>query len=65
MTLEEFLKHIYHTQYYVVIPALNRAKIEKKDFFGKTGRLDSKKLNTHLCKVYELNFNKQEKKNEE
>jgi hypothetical protein len=65
MTLDDFLKQVYHTQYYVVIPALGRAKIEKKDFFNKGGRLDSKKLNAHLCKVYELNFNKQEKKNEE
>lgn len=61
MTLDDFLKHVYHTQYYVVIPALKRAKLDKRDFLNKKGRLDNKRLHSHLCKLYDLNFNKQEK----
>ena len=60
MTLEEFLKHVYHTRLYVVIPALNRAKIDKRGFLNKKGHLDSKKLRRHLCIIYEKFINKQE-----
>lgn len=58
ITLDEFLKQVYYTQFYIIIPALNRAKIDKKDFSNKKGRLDNKKLHSHLCKIYEINFNK-------
>jgi sulfur relay (sulfurtransferase) DsrF/TusC family protein len=61
MTLEEFLKHVYHTRKYVIIPALNRARIDKNDFLNKKGHLDSKKLRRHLCKIYDKFINKQEK----
>lgn len=57
MTLDEFLKHVYHTRLYVIIPALNRAKIDKRDFI-KRGKFDNKKLEAHLTKIWENNFNK-------
>jgi hypothetical protein len=61
MTKEEFLKHIYHTRLYIIIPVLNRAKLDKRDFFNKKGKLDIKKLNNHLEKLYDFNFNKHER----
>ena len=57
MDLDEFLKHVYHTRLYVIIPAMNGAKLDKRDFL-KRGKLDLKKLNAHLTKIWEMNFNK-------
>jgi hypothetical protein len=61
MKLEEFLKHVYHTRKHVVIPALNRARIDKRNFLDKKGHFDSKKMRKHLCKIYDKFINKQEK----
>ena len=51
MTLEEFLKHVYHTRLCVVIPSLNRAKVYKSDFFVK-GKLNESLLEEHLVRIY-------------
>lgn len=56
MTEDEFLKHVYHTRLYVIIPVLNRAKLDKRDFINKRGKFDNRKLTAHLKKVWALNF---------
>lgn len=63
MTLNEFLKHVYHTRLYIVIPVLGRAKLDKRDFLTRRGRLDNNKLHKHLCKLYENKFNNKHEKN--
>ena len=55
ITFEEFEKTCYHTQYNVVIPLVNRMKINKLEFFTK-GKLDNEKLRIKLMEIYEKNF---------
>jgi len=51
MTLEEFLKTIYHTRLYIIVPCLNRMKINKELFFNK-GKYDIQKQNEYLKELY-------------
>lgn len=57
MTFEEFEKTCYHTQYNVVIPLVNRMKINKLEFITK-GKIDNDKLRSKLIEVYEKNLKK-------
>jgi len=52
MTLEEFKKHVYHTEKSVVIPSLNRFKVNKTQFFVK-GKYKPELLDIYLTEVYE------------
>jgi hypothetical protein len=55
LTFEEFKKSCYHTQYYVIVPLLNRMKINKLELLTK-GKYDSEKLDNILLDLYEKNF---------
>lgn len=57
MNLEEFLKTIYYTSNYIVIPILDRARIDKKQFLVK-GKYNLNKEKEYLEKVFELNKHK-------
>lgn len=57
INLDEFQKSCYHTQFYVIVPLLNRMKINKLELFTR-GKLDNNKLNKILLDLYEKNFNK-------
>lgn len=57
ITFEEFEKTCYHTQYYIVIPLVNRMKINKLEFYTK-GKLDNNKLRSKLIEIYEEKFKK-------
>ena len=60
ITWEEFEKSCYHTQYNIVIPLVNRMRINKLEFITK-GKLDNDKLRSKLMKIYEEKFKKYEK----
>ena len=47
VTWEEFEKTCYHTQYSIVVPLVNRMKINKLEFFNK-GKLDNNKIRIKL-----------------
>lgn len=55
LTFEEFEKTCYHTQYSIIIPLLNRMKINKLEFFTK-GKLDNNKIRSKLREIYEEKF---------
>ena len=55
ITWEEFYKTCYHTQYNIVIPLVNRMKINKLEFMTK-GKLDNNKLRSKLMEIYEEKF---------
>jgi len=57
ITWEEFEKTCYHTQYSIVIPLVNRMRINKLEFFTK-GKLDNNKLRSKLMEIYEEKFKK-------
>ena len=57
ITFEEFEKTCYHTQYNIVLPLVNRMRINKLEFFTK-GKFDNKKLKTKLIEIYEEKFKK-------
>lgn len=57
LSWEEFEKSCYHTQYYVIVPLLNRMKINKLELFTK-GKYDNNKLNKLLLDLYDSNLNK-------
>lgn len=55
MTLEEFKKSVYHTEKSVVIPSLNRAKIDKF-LFIKDGKWIPELLDIYLDKLYKNRY---------
>lgn len=55
INFEEFEKTCYHTQYNIVLPLVNRMKINKLNFMTK-GKLDNDKLRSKLMEIYEKNF---------
>lgn len=57
MTLDEFKKSVYHTRLYVIIPSLNRVKLNKQ-LFMKKGKLDIKSLDKHLEEIYNRKIKK-------
>ena len=57
ISFDEFQKSCYHTQYYLIIPLINRMKINKLEFMTK-GKLDNDKLRSKLMKIYEEKFKK-------
>lgn len=57
ITWEEFEKTCYHTQYNIVVPLVNRMRINKLEFFTK-GKLDNDKLKSKLMEIYEEKFKK-------
>jgi hypothetical protein len=57
LTFEEFAKSCYHTQYNIVLPLVDRMKINKLEFMTK-GKLDTDKLRSKLMKIYEEKFKK-------
>ena len=52
ISFTEFEKTCYHTQYNIVIPLVNRMKINKLEFMTK-GKFDNNKLRSKLMKIYE------------
>ena len=57
ISFEEFYKSCYHTQYNIVLPLVNRMKINKLEFMTK-GKLDNNKLRSKLMEIYEEKFKK-------
>ena len=57
ITWEEFEKTCYHTQYNIVLPLVNRMKINKLEFMTK-GKLDNDKIKSKLIEIYEEKFKK-------
>ena len=57
LTFEEFCKTCYHTQYNIVIPLVDRMRINKLEFMTK-GKLDNDKLRSKLMGIYEEKFKK-------
>jgi hypothetical protein len=57
ITWEEFEKTCYHTQYNIVIPLVDRMRINKLEFMTK-GKLDNDKLRSKLMGIYEEKFKK-------
>lgn len=55
ITFEEFIKSIYYTQYYIIIPLLNRMKIQKSQFI-KNNKYDFNKEKQFLKQLYDKNF---------
>lgn len=51
----EFEKTCYHTHYNVIIPLVNRMKINKLEFMTK-GKIDNDKLRSKLMEIYEQKF---------
>jgi hypothetical protein len=60
ITFEEFEKSCYHTQYNVVLPLVNRMKINKLNFMTR-GKFDSEKFRSKLMEIYEEKFKNDEK----
>ena len=56
-TFSEFEKTCYYTQYNIVIPLVNRMRINKLEFMTK-GKLDNDKLRSKLMEIYEEKFKK-------
>ena len=54
---EEFEKSCYHTQFYLIVPLVNRMKINKLEFMTK-GKFDKDKLKSKLMEIYEEKFKK-------
>ena len=54
---ETFVKTCYHTQYNIVIPLVDRMRINKLEFMTK-GKLDNDKLRSKLMEIYEEKFKK-------
>ena len=57
ITFSEFEKTCYYTQYNIVIPLVNRMKINRLEFMTK-GKLDNDKLKSKLMEIYEEKFKK-------
>lgn len=57
LSWEEFEKSCYHTQYYVIVPLLNRMKINKLELITK-GKYDENKLKSKLLELYDSNLDK-------
>ena len=57
VTFSEFEKSCYHTQYSIVLPLVNRMRINKLGFMTK-GKLDNDKLRSKLMEIYEEKFKK-------
>ena len=60
ITFEEFVKTCYHTQYNIVLPLVDRMRINKLEFMTK-GKLDNDKLRSKLMEIYEEKFKNYEK----
>ena len=57
ISFEEFYKTCYHTQYAIVIPLVDRMRINKLNFMTK-GKIDNNKLRGKLMEIYEEKFKK-------
>jgi len=57
ISFEEFEKTCYHTQYRIVLPLVDRMRINKLEFFTK-GKFDNDKLRSKLMEIYEEKFKK-------
>lgn len=57
ITFAEFEKTCYYTQYSIVLPLVDRMRINKLEFFTK-GKLDNEKLRSKLIEIYEEKFKK-------
>ena len=57
LTFEEFEKSCYHTQYYVIVPLVNRMKINKLECMVK-GKYNPDKLRSKLMEIYDEKFKK-------
>ena len=60
ISFAEFEKTCYHTQYNIVIPLVDRMRINKLEFMTK-GKLDNDKLRSKLMEIYEEKFKNYEK----
>jgi hypothetical protein len=58
LTLKEFLNTVYHTEKYIVIPPLNRRKVNKIQFIDKEGKYDTYEQNEYLKKLYKKIYEK-------
>lgn len=57
LSWEEFEKSCYHTQYYVIVPLLDRMRLSKLEFLTK-GKYDKDKLKSRLLELYDSNLDK-------
>jgi hypothetical protein len=57
ISFEEFEKTCYHTQYSIVLPLVDRMRINKLELMTK-GKLDNNKLKSKLMEIYEEKFKK-------
>ena len=57
ISFEEFEKSCYYTQYSIVLPLVNRMRINKLEFMTK-GKFDNDKLRSKLMEIYEEKFKK-------
>jgi hypothetical protein len=57
LSFEEFEKTCYHTQYSIVLPLVDRMRINKLEFMTKD-KLDNDKLRSKLMEIYEEKFKK-------
>ena len=55
ISFEEFEKTCYYTQYNIVIPLVDRMRINKLEFMTK-GKRDNYKLRSKLMEIYEEKF---------
>ncbi len=58
LTLEEFIKTVYHTEKYIVIPSLSRRKVNKAQFINNKGKYDIHAQNEYLKILYEKIYEK-------
>lgn len=54
MTIDEFLKTVYHTRNNIVLPHLGRARIDKSQFIVK-GKYSVQKEQDYLREIFQLN----------
>ena len=59
ITFSEFEKTCYYTQYSIVLPLVDRMRINKLEFMTK-GKLDNDKLRSKLMEIYEEKFKNDE-----
>ena len=57
MKFEEFEKTCYHTQFNIVLPLVDRMRINKLEFMTRD-KLNNDKLRSKLMKIYEEKFEK-------
>ena len=56
ISLEEFIKSTYHTRLYIIVPTMNRLKINKIKFIDGKGKYSIEKQNQYLTKLYDKQY---------